>query len=180
MLAINASTGNTDKVVAVDLTAYGQKAVGAAARAINRSMTSARAVMAREISKATGLKIGDAKLNHLGLTVATEGRPSSTLSLQRAMVPAIKLKAKGRNPSRAIPGGVSYRLGGQDINRASAFMVTFENGHTAVYERLGRERLPIKEVKEDISPVFESAIPVTLQKVNEVMPGNFEHELGRL
>jgi hypothetical protein len=173
---------------------FEQRMGGAVARAINKSAVSVRAVGARAISKDMGLRVGDVR-EQIVLRRAHPTEPTATLTVRGRGIPLIKLGARGREPSRGIPGGVTYRLFGGQRRIARAFIATMESGHRGVFRRRGKPRLmkkgrwaATKRLRQRIVEIVGPSLPrmftrhaeAMRARYAEVMPGNLRHELQRL
>jgi hypothetical protein len=99
------------------------------ARALNRARIAARAVLARELNRETGVKISIIK-RHIGHSVATKDNLEVTIRVDGNPVPAIAYRAE------QTPTGVAFTTGGG--SRAflkGAFIATTKSGHRAVWSR---------------------------------------------
>jgi hypothetical protein len=116
----------------------------AAARALNRTGVTARAVMAREISKDIGLAVSKVK-DEIKTDQATSANLRVRVRVAGKRIPLIDFGAKGPEPSRGKGRGVSYRLKGGKGRLEHGFIATVGKGHRGVFMRLGTSRLPVKE-----------------------------------
>lgn len=149
----------------------------AEARALNRSGGSGRAVLVRGI--ATDLGIKQASVRELiQLQEATPERRIYRLTATGKRIPLIEFGAKGPEPSRGKGRGVSARVPGGAGRYPRAFIATMRTGHRGVFERKGRARLPIRELRVVSLPyVFDKVAPEALARANEVLPKNLQHEI---
>ena len=75
-------------------------------RALNRSISSGRTVMVREIARDTGLKSKDVR-DAMRLQEATLNRPEASLGAGLKRIPLVDFQARGPEPSRGRGRGVS-------------------------------------------------------------------------
>jgi hypothetical protein len=109
----------------------------AIARALNRSIVSARVVMASAVATDMGLKVSDVK-ERIGLIEASApDRLVATLTASGKRLPLIDFNARGPEPSRGKGGGVRARMPGGAGTYPHAFIATMRSGHRGVYERVG-------------------------------------------
>jgi hypothetical protein len=150
-------------------------------RSLNRGIVSGQTVMARSIAADTGLKVGDVKAA-FKLAKATDGRPEASVSaagLKR--LPLIDFKARGPEPSRGRGNGVTYQLQGGRNAIPNAFIATMKTGHRGVFARVGKTRLPIRELfGPSLTKVFIKYQTVGETRARESFVANLEHELGRM
>jgi hypothetical protein len=182
-----------------NLRALDRRMGSAAARAINKSVVSARVIGARAISKDMGLKVGTVR-EQLIPTRATTARPEAELRVRGSRIPLIEFGARGPEPSRGRGRGVTYRIGGRRRRRlASAFITTVRGrtgiqaggGHRGVFRRLGTsdkksrgawsKNLPIIELfGPSIVRVFSRrSIQAAIKaRYGEAMITNLKHEVA--
>jgi uncharacterized FlaG/YvyC family protein len=133
-------------------------------RGINRTTTSTRAEIARQI--AAEVKITQSAVKKgIKVTKATQTRWQADLDLFTKRIPLIKFGAK------QIKKGVSYRIsksGGRKkiTDPARPFKQTLPSGHVGIFRRHTPEtkRLPIVELKgPSIGGVFEGAAGIAAE-----------------
>lgn len=164
------------------------KAPKAIARAINRSVTSTRAVLARDIAADLGLKVGAVK-DKLLIREANPNALEARISVSGKPIPLIAFKARWNRKS-----GVRTNLGppGQGTY-PNAFIATvrtkgavedraFHDGHDGVFQRVtrgkGSKRLPIKELHGPSLPkVFATLTPKALAHAEVELEKNLAHEI---
>jgi hypothetical protein len=74
---------------------------------------------------------------------------------------------------------VSYRLRGSRGRIPSAFIATMASGHTGVFARKTKKRLPIQELfGPSLGRVFAKYRPQGVARVLETFQKNFDHELA--
>jgi hypothetical protein len=167
----------------------GTRAPAVIARVINRTATSVRAVMAREIAKDIGLPVGpikDALKVQSAIPQADDIR--ARISVSGAKIPLAKFHASGPLPSRGR-GTVSARIGGTRKRYEGAFLAQMRSGHIGVFRRKGPStrksrgawspNLPIVELKGPSLPqVFAKYVPLGIARGQEQLVKNLEHEVG--
>lgn len=117
------------------------RAKPAIARALNRAATTTRAVMARAVSTDIGLPVGTTKAA-MTITQAAPERLVSMVEARGARIPLIRW-VRGTGGRR----GITARLPGGAGHYPHAFIATTRSGHRGVFQRTGRARLPIYELK---------------------------------
>lgn len=156
----------------------GKRAPVAIARGLNRTGTSGRTAMARAVAGDMGIKVADARdaitvgkasRESLAVRITAKGRP----------LPLEKFKARGTIPSRGKGQGVSYVMRGERKRIANAFRAQVGNGHTGVFRRKGRARLPVRELfGPSIAHVFGNQTPVMEKRIGETLQQNVAHEIA--
>lgn len=172
------------RLVAEEFEGYPRRAQSAVVRAINRGMTAGRTVMARAMAKDMGIKVAVATkaLRH---RQATANTPEARLAAGFKRIPLIDFNAResARSRGRGRGSGVTYRMGAGNARTRlqSAFIVQMRSGHTGVFMRKGRARLPIVELHGP-SPgqVFAKFRATALARAEEVFRTTLDHELSRL
>lgn len=150
----------------------------AAARAINRTLTSERASIGSDVAKDMGLKLATVK-DAMTIEKATTSTLSGRLIARGKRIPRIEFDARGPEPSRGRGRGVSYRGEGGRIRVPNAFIATVgSGGHRGVFVRRTTKRLPIRELfGPSIAHVFEKLVPNGEARRNEVLVKNLQHEI---
>lgn len=165
----------------------GKRAPAVIARALNRTATSVRAVLAREIAGDIGLRVGTVR-DELKIRTASADRPEAAIAVSGARIPLEDFKATGRIPSRGR-GTVSARIGGARKQYPGAFRAQFRSGHKAVFRRVRAsvrksagawaKNLPITELFGPSLPqVFGKKVPTTIAQGEQILVKNLEHEIG--
>src|SRR4051812_44359092 len=108
----------------------------ATARALNRSIASARTAMVRAVAQDMGLKVAGVRERSF-LYEAAPGHLEASLRFSLKRMPLIEFGAKGPVPSRGRGRGVTYRLGGATKRASNAFIATMASGHRGVFQRVG-------------------------------------------
>lgn len=159
------------------------------ARALNRSITSGRALAARLISREMGLKVSTVKAA-LRTTSANQNHLTATLTASTKRIPLIQFNARGPEPSRGKPGGVTAKLKGGPGRYPHAFIATMPTGHRGVFTRPdgvrrrrgaapNRSQLPIVELKgPSIWRAFEQVEPEVRARTGEQLVKNLASEIA--
>jgi hypothetical protein len=154
----------------------------AGARAINRTMTSTRAVLARDIAADLGLKVSTVK-DQLRLMNARPDSLTGRITVSGKPIPLIEFKAKWSRRS-----GVRTNLQPPAKGRyPDAFIATVGRGHTGVFKRVPggkrrgpkphRSQLPIYELHGPSLPaVFGKMTPKALAHAEAELQKNLAHE----
>ena len=150
----------------------------AAARAINRTLTSERAALGSDVAKNMGIKVGTAK-DAMTIEKAITSNLAGRLIAKGKRIPRIEFDARGPEPLRGRGQGVSYRGENGRIRVSNAFIATVgTGGHRGVFVRKTTKRLPIRELfGPSIAHVFEKLVPNGEARRNDVLVKNLEHEI---
>lgn len=150
----------------------------AIARALNRSIASAKTVMVREIASDMDLAAGDVR-DRIGVVEASApDRLRATLTAIPTRIPLIAFHARGPEPSRGRGRGVTARLPGGAGTYAHAFIASMASGHRGVFQRVGTRRLPIRELQgPSVLHVFVKHVAVGLARGEEQLVKNLQSEL---
>jgi hypothetical protein len=153
------------------------KAPIAIVRALNKSIASAKVVMAREVSSDMGLKVGDVK-ERISLREARLDNFTATLYAHGSPIPLIDFGATGPEPSRGKGRGVRSRLRGGKPLLPHAFIATMRSGHRGVFERVkGAGRLKIQEAHgPSIAYIFGKHVAVGIARGEEQLVKNLKSE----
>jgi hypothetical protein len=116
----------------------GQDAPKANARAVNKTLSTLKTATVRALAGELGLRNKDIT-PAIALQRATYGRQIGTLTVTGKRMPLIAFGA------RQTKAGVSYRLPGGRGLIPSGFIATMRSGHTGVFARRTKRRLPIVE-----------------------------------
>lgn len=157
-----------------------EKAPIAIARALNKSIASAKTVMVRVIGQDMGLKAVDVR-DRIGLRPATANHHVATLYAHASRIPLIDFNAK------STKSGVIYRIGSGGRQRISnAFIARVKGplpsgvvspGHTGVFVRRGKTRLPIDQLfGPSIWGVFKKNEAVGIARGQEQLEKNLKSE----
>jgi len=154
------------------------------ARALRRSANSARADLVEKVARDTGLRQSDVR-NEIRTSINVD---TFTARIETAgfRIPLIQFRATGPEPSRGKGRGVSATMLGQRKRYPHAFIATVRgalpsgvtsSGHRGVFERKGKERLPIKQLfGPSIPHVFAKYLPGAAERAVESLAKNIEHE----
>lgn len=160
-----------DAALIADFRDFPGRTTRAMVRALNRALVSGRTVMVRAIAQDTGLKQGDVR-KAMPQREATFQRPRAELASSLKRRPLIEFKA------RQTGKGVSYDLGRGRKVLSHAFIARMRSGHTGVFMRRGKRRLPIKEKRGvSLGHVFRKFRPQGLEAMRASFVKNFDHEL---
>lgn len=170
------------------LEALGRAGQTGIARALKRTGTTERAVLARDVGKDTGLGVEVVK-REITTTVSVE-EGTVRLSTAGTRIPLIRFGARGPQPSKGRKGsGVSAIRFGKRERYQGAFLATVgTGGYTGVFRRartLTRKsvgawslNLPIKQLYgPSIAHVFGKHLPAAAERGIEVLGKNLAHEL---
>jgi hypothetical protein len=159
------------------------------ARALNRAAVSGQAAMVKVVASDTGLLAKYVK-REIVIDKASRARPMVALTIAGRRIPLIAFQARGREPSRGLGQGVSYRLLGGRGRVADAFIATVGiGGHRGVFKRRGTSRrksvgawsrnLPIVELRGPSVPhVFEKHLDKFRAAAEESFLKNLASEIG--
>jgi hypothetical protein len=133
--------------------------------------------MVQRIAADTGLRSGDIK-KAMALRNASAQSLEGRLAIGLKRIPLISFNARGQEPSRGKGRGVSYRLKGGSGRIGNAFISTMRSGHRGVFVRVGKTRLPIRELfGPSLGHVFAKYRPEGIARVREAFATNFASEM---
>jgi hypothetical protein len=169
--------GDPQRAISRLIAMYERRFPNAIMRALNRAGTSTRAVMASLSAKDLGLPVGTVR-EQMPIQKATPTRLLVRISTTGKRIPLIDFKARGPEPSRGKGRGVTARLPGGKGRYPHAFIAVMRSGHRGVFQRTGRARLPVVELKGPSLPrVFDKFAPQGLARGEEALRKNLAHEL---
>ena len=159
----------------------------AIARALNRSITSGRLVLAKEIVADSTLQASYVREN-LVISEATEKQQVARVRASFRRIPLMKFGAKGPVPTRGRGRGVTAKLGKARGRYPDAFIASFKSGHVGVFKRLGvserksagawSKNLPITELHgPSLARVAEKYVEPALARTKEQFEKNLASEL---
>jgi len=120
-------------------------------RGLNRTATSARTQVARQLSQLTGLGVSAVR-KRIKMSKASYSNWRSTIPISSKRMPLIEFKAKQTRK------GVTYKREGSRILIRHAFLATMPSGHRGVFKRKTSARLPIAELRgPSLGQVFSDA-----------------------
>lgn len=146
------------------------------ARALNKSIISARTQLVRDTAADMKLKVGDVR-DRTAIREATSNQPVAKVMASAKPLPAILFNAKGPEPSRGKGRGVRANLPGSPYPHA--FIATVGTGHhRGVFMRKGKGRLPIRELHgPSVAHVSRKYAAAALARGREQLVKNLQHEL---
>ena len=109
------------------------------ALALVDTVKSAKVKAAGLIAKRTGLKVGTVK-ERINYDRVDVGDYEARIKSSKKAIPLIEF------PTRQVAGGVATRAWGKPQVIKGAFITTTKNGHTGVFRRVGKRRLPIQQL----------------------------------
>lgn len=156
----------------------GKEAPVAAARAINRTTSTVRTAMVRVV--ATSLKIKQAYVrDRLSTSRATRVNLTAHIAAAAQQIPLAAFNAKGPEPSRGKGRGVTANT--PQRRYPHAFLATMRSGHRGVFERVGKARLKIRELRTaSVAAVFVAHESVGQARGNEQLTKNLQHEVDHM
>lgn len=145
-----------------------ERAPARLARALNRSIGSAKTVAVREIAADTKLKQAVIR-EQLKIENATPERLVATLSVSGKRIPVYDFNARGPFPSRGRGKGVRANTPARTYPRA--FIAQMSTGHKGVFERIPgkymRARGPRGGRREAIRELFGPSLPHVFAKLSD-------------
>jgi len=173
MLRAKLNTSQWDRA----LKELGKKpAIKAGIRAVNRTLTSARSAVTKDVAPDVGLQQKVVRDQITMVAAKNTGEaPHGQLWATTKRVPLIQFKA------RETKRGVTAKLKGGAGRYPHAFIRTTRSGHTGVFQRVGAARLPIYELKgPSLYHAFQKHAGVAQSRALEVLDKNFQHEFDFL
>jgi hypothetical protein len=138
-----------------------------AALALNETVTNAEGEVAQQLEPMMGgLPARDVEAA-FSIQPASTGHLEAALVVRGKAIPMIRFA-----PQVSRTSGVSIRIAGKVETYHRAFRATVRHGHVGIFERKGRERLPIRELygpsvpgmmkRTDVLPVVMDTLGVRL------------------
>lgn len=154
----------------------------ATSAAINRTLQSTKTLATRKVREIYDVKAEVAR-GTISLKRASNSNPYGAMISRGTPIPLIKFKINPNkpNPARRKPIFASVKKSGGTLK--SAFVASFDSGHTGVFERIGKSRLPIRELYGPSTPQMigeESIIEELAEAAQETMIKRLSHEAVRL
>ncbi len=165
-----------------------QNTPNAVARALNRSITTARVFMRRTVAGDVGLQ---QQVVDKDFTVR-QARPENlkaTLEVRGTRIPLVKFPHTGRLPSRGRPPYVTATVGGVRKTYPNAFLAGMRSGHIGIFTRVPpsvrysrgawSKNLPIVELRgPSLVRVFIKHLSEGYAHAEAALITNLEHELA--
>lgn len=152
------------------------RAVTAQVRALNRSASTARTGMTRLVAADMQLKVSTVR-DRIAIENASPSKLSAVLRASMKRVPLVEFGAKGPEPSRGKGRGVTAKTGARRYPHA--FFATMRSGHRGVFQRKGKNRLPIDELRgASVGHVFSKYYEEGTRIAQEALLKNLKHEFA--
>lgn len=143
--------------------------------AVNRTAASEKVAMSRAVATDMRLKVGVVK-DAIALERASLNRPTAYVIAKGKRIPVIEFNARGPEPSRGRGKGVTANLPARRY--PNAFIARMRSGHRVVFQRSGKARLPIYELKgPSIAAVFQKHLPAGETRRNEQLVKEVTHQI---
>jgi len=147
------------------------------AKALNRGALAARTAMVREVANVLGTAQKPVKGYIRTYTATPDHLVAIVTSLGKQGIPLGKLGPTGPEPSRGKGAGV--RVKAAPGRFPHAFISTMRSGHRGVFERRGKARLPIKELRtRPVTDAFRERRAVGVARAAESLSVNLQSELA--
>jgi len=148
----------------------------AGARAINRTLSNARTVSVRTVAQDMKLKQAHVR-ERITIGKATNKKPIGYLYATTKRTPLMLFGAKeignGRGVRAKLPSGAG--------KYPHAFIPNLKSGHRGVFQRKGRARLPIVELKgPSVAQSFTRNSEEPTARATEMLAKNMAHEVKYL
>lgn len=170
-LQIDASQWQSALVSLGDPNAY-----KAGARAINRTLSNARTVAVRTVAQDMKLKQAHVR-ERITSAKATNKKPVGYLYATTKRTPLILFGAKEMGKGRGVRAKLPTGAG----KYPHAFIRTMGSGHKGVYQRKGKARLPIRELKgPSVAQSFTRNAEEPTARATEMLAKNMAHEVKYL
>lgn len=151
-------------------------------RAVRRAALAAKAEASRQGRNRYNLKSEEINKTFV-FTKPNKNNISATLVSTGERIRLIKYKVNPKNvPKKRRVVKVSVIKGQGMKTLESAFVAKMQNGTVGVFQRLGKERVPIKQLYGPSVPQLfkESTVKnAILKKAEDVLENRITHELGR-
>lgn len=155
------------KEISVIFNALSKELETASVRALNKTAVWTKGRASRKISQKTRVQLKIIR-NQMVVSKAYKRNLKAKLDLNKLGIPVVKMGRTFQTKAGVQVGKFFFK---------SAFIATMKNKHTGVFQRAGKERLPIEEkkvsMKGDAEEIFnnllENEIPKQFKKY-------FEHE----
>ncbi len=155
----------------------------ALASALNRTAEHVAAEATRKARETYDIKATDVRRT-IRITRATKNNLTAHVKSLGSPIPLIQFNVRPSRPPKKPPAVLTAsvkRSGGKPI--PGAFVTTMKSGHTGVFERVGKQRLPIRELYGPPAPVMLNE-PGVRQQIEEQavirLEKRLDHEILRL
>lgn len=156
----------------------GAEAPLALARGINRTLSNVRTVMTRAVAGALFVRQAFVR-QRMKEVKATRRKLSAFLTASAKPIPLIEQGARGPEPSRGRGRGVTAKT--PQGRYPHAFIATMRSGHRGVFERMGKPRLKIRELRSaSVAAVFVHHERAGQARADEQLPKNIAHEVEHM
>lgn len=149
-------------------------------RALNRTATTVRAAAVKGIRARYNLKAGAIR-RQMKLTRATRTRLVSEVVVSGRRIPLIEFSA------RQVRRGVTVRVTKQRKLIRGVFVARMPSGHVGVFERQGKERLPIRQLFSLSLPqaftqkqIMTALKRVAAERFNIELARDLKYRMGKL
>lgn len=145
--------------------------------ATNRTLNYAKSLLAKAASQRYRITQKDVKKS-MSMIKANAGRPMGALIIKGAPRPLINFRVT--RPKKAAPKGAQLKGGSVkplEKGDIKAFFAMMASGHTGVFQRVGKSRLPIKELKGSSVPVMLAGNKGVYKKAEKLIAEKLAHNL---
>lgn len=157
------------------LKANRQKGPALIAHALNRAADSGRTAGARAISQDMRVKVGEVR-DKIRVAGASASRQVVSFYASSKRLPLSAFGARGQYPSRGKGRGVTAKT--KTGRYPHAFLARLKSGHLGVFARVGKSRLPIRELfVVSIAHVFVKHKDVIVARSREQLVKNLQSNL---
>lgn len=147
--------------------------------AVNRSLTTGRTLISKSVRDVATIKAGDVK-DAMKIKRASVANPKGSIRIDHKPISLSKFTISQKKP------GVSARVwkgSGRTLYK-HAFIATMRSGHKGVFRRVGRNRLPIKEIYGPTPEGLLRKRPALLESIKaaigDAFRKNLESQVNRL
>ena len=152
------------------------------AAAMNRALSKGKTVVKREIRKVYLIKARDIPIT---VVRATFTRMNGQIMIQSGMLPLsdfphVPRSVTKRTRGKPIKATVKVGRGG---TLRTGFLTQFKSGHIGIFRRVGKERLPIGELRSIGAPIMAAQPqvgPAANKAIGETMAQRLDHEIKRV
>lgn len=155
----------------------------ALASALNRTAQNVAAEATRKTRETYDIKAGDVRRT-VRISRATKNNLTAYVKSLGSPIPLIQFKVRPSRPPKRPPAVLTAsvkRSGGKPI--PGAFVSTMNSGHMGVFERVGKKRLPVRELHGPPAPTMLNE-PGVRQHIEEQavirLEKRLDHEILRL